>query len=232
MQINSILNFYSKFLRLTSCLCLLALAEVSGTKLHEGGESREPRSTPSLRGNVTIFTIKCEVNSKFRDALFGQRTFSLIILLLLSQTLILNEQWILSKVFFFSPCIYWDHHMLFFLFYSVNLVNYHKNSCTFSSLEWTLLGHATTSFLYFWVLCSHFERLPLWLCQWVNDLLSSVLVTSVFWKQAFTSFNHRFSGCVCEVGIIFHYIFIEISVKSHGPSIFFVRRFCLQVPYV
>ena len=29
-------------------------------------------------------------------------------------------------------------------------------------------------------------------------------------------------------GIIFHYIFIEISVKSHGPSIFFVRRFCLQ----
>lgn len=104
LQINSILNFYSKFLRLTSCLCF-ALAEVSSTKLHEGGESREPRSTPSLRGNITIFTIKCEVSSKFRDALFGQRTFSLIILLLLSQILILNEHWILSKVFFFHAFI-------------------------------------------------------------------------------------------------------------------------------
>ena len=62
--------------------------------------------------------------------------------------------------------------------------------------------------------------------------MSSVLVTSVFGKQAFTSFNRRFSGSVCGVGIIFHYLFIEISVKSYGPRIFFVGRFCLQVPYV
>ena len=143
-----------------SLLCLLALVEVSSTKLNEGRGSRQPCFTPDLRGNIPIFTVMCDVSCKFRDALFGQMTFSLVILFLLSQ-IFWNEHWILSKVFFFFfPCIYWDHHVFFS---SVNLVNYHKKFWTSSSLEWTLLGHAMTPFLYFWVLCSHFERL-LWLC--------------------------------------------------------------------